>query len=173
MDTCDHAPHILLQMHDPTSLMLHWLSFPRWGRECFACFLCNSGSRYFVYNSIWPVPPPDYPRYTTNNRWCSIDAQFQDVVGGVGLFILIIKVSNTSKWTVMYQCQYLTINTKISECDHKYETRYLELEIGTNGSSQTWQIFQVNGYVAGFHQPRVSGSGCWTGLEPNKPVCVV
>jgi hypothetical protein len=23
MDTCDHAPHILLQMHDPTSLMLH------------------------------------------------------------------------------------------------------------------------------------------------------
>ena len=41
--------------------------------------------------------PQDYPKYTNNNCWCSVDAHFWDVVGRVSQFILIIKAANTSK----------------------------------------------------------------------------
>jgi len=77
------------------------------------------------------------------------------------------------KWTVTYQCQYFTINSCISECDHKCETWNAEPEIGTDGSSQTRQIPRVEGYGSGFGLPRVSCSGFWMGLEPNRPVFAV
>jgi len=77
------------------------------------------------------------------------------------------------KSTVTYQCQYFTINSSISECDHKYETRNAEPEIGTDGSSQTRRNPRVDGYGSGFGPPRVSGSGFWTVLEPNRPGCAV
>jgi len=65
------------------------------------------------------------------------------------------------------------INSSISECDHKYETRNAKLEIGTDGSSQTWRNPRVDGYGSGFGPPRVSMSGFWTVLEPNRPVFAV
>jgi len=50
------------------------------------------------------------------------------------------------------------------------KTRNAELDIGTDGSSQTWQNPRVYGYGSGFGLPILSGSGFWTGLEPNRPV---
>jgi len=97
MDTCDQEPLLLPKMQDPKSLRLHWRSFSRWGREGFPCFSSNTGGQYFLYDCIWPVAPPDYPSYMTNNHWCSVDAHFQDAVGSVCLFVLIMKVANTSK----------------------------------------------------------------------------
>ena len=77
------------------------------------------------------------------------------------------------KRTVTYHVQYFMINSRISECDHKCETRNAEQEIGTDGSSQTWRNPQVDGYVSGFAPPRVCGSGFWPVLEPNRPVFAV
>jgi len=52
-------------------------------------------------------------------------------------------------------------------------TRIPEPEIGTDGSSQTQQNPRVDGYGSGFGPPRCSGSGFWTGLEPNRTVLAV
>ena len=48
-----------------------------------------------------------------------------------------------------------------------------EPEIGTDGSSQTWQNPRVDGYGSGFGLPRCSGSGCWIGFKPNRTVLAV
>jgi len=77
------------------------------------------------------------------------------------------------KRTVTYHGQYLTINSRISECDHKCESRNAEPEIGTDGSSQTRRNPLVDGYGSGFGPPRVCRSGFWTVLEPNRPVSAV
>jgi len=74
---------------------------------------------------------------------------------------------------VTYHGQYFTINSRISECDHKCETRNAEPEIGTDGSSQTRRNPRVDGYGSGFGPPRVCGSGFWPVLEPNQPVFAV
>jgi hypothetical protein len=47
-------------------------------------------------------------------------------------------------------------------------TRKLELEIGTDGSSQVWQNPAVDRYGSRFGPPCCSGSGIWMGLEPNR-----
>jgi len=61
----------------------------------------------------------------------------------------------------MYYAQYFTINSRISECDYKCETRNAEPEIRTDGSSQTQQNPRVDVYVSGFGRQdsagRVSG----------------
>jgi hypothetical protein len=77
------------------------------------------------------------------------------------------------KWTVTYRGQYFTINSSISECDNKCETRNAEPEIGTDGSSQTRRNPQVDGYGSGFGPPTVCASGFWTVLEPNRPIFAV
>ena len=77
------------------------------------------------------------------------------------------------KRTVTYHGQYFTINSRISECDHKCETRNAEPEIGTDGSSQTRRNLRVDGYGSGFGPPRVCGLGFWPVLEPNRPVVAV
>jgi hypothetical protein len=74
---------------------------------------------------------------------------------------------------VTYHGQYFTINSRISECDHKCETRNAEPEIGPDGSSQTRRNPRVDGYGSGFGPPRVCGSGFWPVLEPNRPVFAV
>jgi len=48
------------------------------------------------------------------------------------------------------------------------KTRNTEPQIGTDGSSQTRQNPQVDGYGSGFGPPRRCGSGFWTVLEPNQ-----
>jgi hypothetical protein len=73
----------------------------------------------------------------------------------------------------MYQWRYFTINSSISECDHKCETRNAEPEIGTDGSSQTRRNPRVDWYRSAFGSPRVSGTGFWMGLELNWPVFAV
>jgi len=50
------------------------------------------------------------------------------------------------------------------------KTRKGEPETGTDGSSQIRQNPRVDGYGYGFGPPRSSGSGFWTGLEPNQTV---
>ena len=77
------------------------------------------------------------------------------------------------KCAVTYQCQYFTINSSISGCNHKGETRNAEPEIGTDWSSQTQHNPRVDGYGSGFGLPRVRGSGFRTGLESNRPVLAV
>ena len=72
-----------------------------------------------------------------------------------------------------YQCQYFRINSGISECDLKCETRNAELEIGTDMLSQTQRNPRVDGYGSGFGMARVCGVGFWMGLEPNPSVFVV
>jgi hypothetical protein len=74
---------------------------------------------------------------------------------------------------VTYQCQYFTINSSISKCDHQCETRNAEPEIRTDGSSHTWQNTRVGRYGSGIGPQRVCRSGFWTVLEPNPPVFAV
>jgi hypothetical protein len=52
-------------------------------------------------------------------------------------------------------------------------TRKGEPETGTDGSSQTRQNPRVDGYGYVFGPPRSSGSGFWTGLEPNRTIFLV
>jgi hypothetical protein len=74
---------------------------------------------------------------------------------------------------VAYQYQLYTIISSISEFNHACDTRNAELEIGTDGSIQTRHNPWLDGYRSGFGPPKVSGSGFWTGLEPNQPVFAV
>jgi len=60
-------------------LFLLW----RWPIQCL--WLCATGR------------PADYLRHKTNNRWHSDDAHLQDVVCGVSIVLLTIKVANSSK----------------------------------------------------------------------------
>jgi len=53
------------------------------------------------------------------------------------------------------------------------KSRYAEPEIGTYGSSLTWQNPWMDGYTTGFGPPRGSGSGFQTGLEPKQPIFIV
>jgi len=50
------------------------------------------------------------------------------------------------------------------------KTRNAEPDIGTDGSNLTRQNQRVDGYGSGFGPPRLSRSGFWTVLEPNRPV---
>jgi len=77
------------------------------------------------------------------------------------------------KRTVTYHGHYLTTNSRISEYDHKCETRNAEPKIGTDGSSQTRRNPRVDRYGAGFGPPTVCGLGFRTVLEPNRPVFAV
>jgi len=77
------------------------------------------------------------------------------------------------KWTVMYQCQYFTINSSISECDQKCETRNTEPEIRITRYRQCRQNPQIDGYGSGFGSPRNSGLGSSTGLEPDQAIFAV
>jgi hypothetical protein len=61
----------------------------------------------------------------------------------------------------------------MSECDNKCETRNAEPVIGTDGSTQTSRNPLVDRSGSWFGLPRVSGSGFWTCLEPNRPVFAV
>jgi hypothetical protein len=74
---------------------------------------------------------------------------------------------------MQYQCQYFTINSSISECDHPCETRNTDQAIRTDGSSQTRRNPRVDGYGCMFGPPLVSGSGGWPGFEPNRTVFTI
>jgi len=110
----------------------------------------------------------------TKYRWRSVDALLTLIFRlCLGAWVCLFCTSRRlirRKWTVTYQCQYFTINSSISECDHKYETRNAEPEIGTGRSSRTWQSPRVNGYGSGFGPPWVSGSGFgrfWNRTDPS------
>ena len=74
-------------------------------------FKMGLGSCSFLYclqrrpiQSFWvraTSHPPDYPTDMTTNRWHSVDTYFEDVVGWVLLFALIMMVASRSK-TVTY-----------------------------------------------------------------------
>jgi len=50
------------------------------------------------------------------------------------------------------------------------KTQNTEPEIGTDGSSQTWQNSRVDGYRSGFGPPRRCGLGFWMVQKPNQSV---
>ena len=89
------------------------------------------------------------------------------------MFVLHIKAAKMSKMKCAVPMSFFMIHSSMSEWDHKCETRNAELEIGTDGSSQTWRDPRVDGYGSGFCSPRVSGSGFCPGLELNRPVFAV
>jgi len=53
----------------------------RWGELLEVCVCLRLSATYH---------PPDYPRYTTNNHWCSLDTHSLDGVGRMSLIIFII-----------------------------------------------------------------------------------
>jgi len=82
----DHNSHIMLWltiMEGLQSLTFRWHWFSSWGRERFTFSFACQGSQYSIYDYLQPVPPPDYPRYTTNNRWHCVDAYIHDGTGTV------------------------------------------------------------------------------------------
>jgi hypothetical protein len=74
--------------------------------------------------------------------------------------------------TVTYQCQYHTISSSISECDHECGTRNAEPHIGTDGSDHIRRNLLVARCGSGFGLWRVRMSGFWMSLELNLPVFV-
>jgi len=118
-----------------------------------------------------------YRRCKTKYRWPSVDALLTLISRmWLGTWVSVFCTSRRlirRKWTVTYQCQYFTISRSMSECDHKCETRNADPEIGHHASSQIRRNARVDGYGSGFGPPRVSGSGFWPGLEPNRPVFAV
>jgi len=68
-----------------------------------------------------------------------------------------------------YQCQYFVIRSRTSECDNQSVTRKPDPEIGTDGSTKTWQNRQLDRNRSRFGPPRGSGSGFWAGQEQNQP----
>jgi hypothetical protein len=91
----------------------------------------------------------------------------------VSILVLHIKAANTSKMNRDVPMSIFTINSSISERDHKCETRNAVPEIGTDGSSQPRRNPPVDGYGSQFGPPRGSESVFWIGLEPTRPVFMV
>ena len=118
-----------------------------------------------------------YWRCMTEYHWRSVDILLTLIFRmWLGAWVSVFCTSRRlirQKWTVTYQCQYFTIRSSISECDHKYETRNAEPEIGPEGSCQTRRNPWIDGYGSGFGPPRVTGWGFRPAWEPNRPVFVV
>ena len=72
-----------------------------------------------------------------------------------------------------YQCQYFTMYSSISECDHTCKSRNAEPRIGPGGSSQTRRNLRVDKYGSEFGPPRVRRKGFWPGVELNRPLFAV
>jgi hypothetical protein len=120
---------------------------------------------------------PSHPQITQDTRPTIVDAPLRHIFrmwqGAYVYTFRLLRRPIHFKWSVTYIWHYFTVNSSISECDHKCETRNAQPEMGTDGSSHSRQNPQVDRYGSGFGQPRVSGSGCCTGLEPNRPVFAV
>jgi len=87
-------------LHTPLTLIF------KMGQGLFHIVLCLSRQPIL---RLWLFPtccPPDYPIYTTNNCWHSVDAHFHDGTGGVSHSVLPIKVANNSFMTV---CNLLAV----------------------------------------------------------------
>ena len=114
-----------------------------------------------------------YRRCKTKYRWRSVDALLMLIFRmWLGVWVSMFCTSRRlirRKWTVTYQCQYFTISSSISECDHNCETRKAEPEIGPDRSSQTRRNPRFDGYGPGFGPPWVSGWGIgrvWNRTDP-------
>jgi hypothetical protein len=109
--------------------------------------------------------------------WRSVDARLTLIVRmWLGASVSVFCTSRQLirwKWTVKSPCQYFTINSGISECEQKCETRPAEPEIGPNRACQTRQNPGVDRYGSGIGAPRVNWSCFWPGLERNRPVFAV
>jgi len=114
-----------------------------------------------------------YRRCKTKYRWRSVYALLTLIFRmWLGEWLSVFCTSRRlirRQWTVTYQCQYFTISSSISECDHQCETRNAEPEIGPDGSSQTRRNPRVDRYGSGFGLPSVRGSGfvwVWNRTNP-------
>jgi len=72
------------------------------------------------------------------------------------------------EWCTKVDILHITVTYLTATINRK--TRKQKLESGTGGSSQTQQNLWVDGYGYWFGLPRSSGSGIWTGLEPNRTI---
>jgi len=118
-----------------------------------------------------------HPQITQDTRPTIVDAQLTPILRmlyGVWVhWFWSLRGTIHLKWTVTYQCQYLTIDSSISEGNYESETRNTEPYIPTNRSSLHWGNPHVDRYLPWFGQPRVTGSGFCTVSEQNRPVVVV
>jgi hypothetical protein len=166
---CNLSPPRLPMIYDQQSLTLHWRSFSRWGMEGIAVCFAYKSSQKFLYDLLHPIGG-----VISQDAWPQIvDAPLTIIfIMWLGVWVFLFCTSRRQirrKWTMTYQCQYFTINSSISKCDHKCETRNADPEIGTDRSSQTWRNPRVDRYRFWCGPPSVCRSGFWTVLEPHWP----
>ena len=108
--------------------------------------------------------PWQFPGYMTNNRWHSIDTHVWDGVGSVSLIVFNIRAANISKKdSDIPNINSLQLPVAYLNATINSETRNVEPDIITDGSSQTWPNQRVDEYWSGFGPPRSTWSGSWTG----------
>jgi len=106
-------------LQDKTSLTLYWRSFSEWCRERVAFCFDYKGGLYLICECLLPI--------TTQ---VTQDAGRKIVDTPLTFIFRIEKTESVSfswierwpehqKQTLIYQSQYIAINSRISECDHK------------------------------------------------------
>ena len=134
-----------------------WHSYSRWGRERVASAFAYKGGQYVSYASLEPMSA----LITQDARPEIVDAPLTLISRiGQGAFVYIFW---SQRRPVHLTVGYL--NGSINRTG-----RNAKPEIGPEGSCQTRRNPLVDGYGAGFGPPRISGSGIWTVLEPNRTV---
>lgn len=116
----NHAPLRLTKIRDQKSLTLSWHRFSRWGTECVGFFFAYHGGQYLIYNSLQPVAT-----HITQDIKSKIIGTLLMLISKMGQWVcltyfMIINVANTSKKTKQYHREYFMINSRVFECDHKW-----------------------------------------------------
>jgi hypothetical protein len=167
MDACDQAPLILPKMQDQISLTLCWRSVDA---LLTLCWRSVDALLTLCWHSVDALLTLCWHSVDTllTLCWHSVNALLTLIFRmSLGVWVCMFRTSRRvirRKWTVTYQCQYFTIDSSITECDYKCETRMAEPEIGTDGSSQTRRNLRVDGYGPRSGPARVTRSGFWAGL---------
>jgi len=95
---------------------------------------------------------------------------------GQGAFLVVFSYKGCrfirkGQWCAKVNILRLTVGYLNATINGK--TLHTEPEIGTDGSSQTREILQVDRYGSGFGPPRRCWSSFWTVLEPNRTIFLV
>ena len=137
-------------------------------------YLPIQATKSFFMDSCHPAPlilPKMQDKISLTLCWHSVDALltliFRMWVGAVVCFFCTSRRLICPTWTVTYQCQYFTINCRISECNCKLESQYAEPEIGTEGLDKHGQSRRLTGTCLVLVRQQWAGRLCgWSGTEP-------
>ena len=115
IDVCDHAALRLPKLRDLES----WRTFSRWCTERVASPFAYKGGQYLSYDSLQPMPA----LMTQDARPKIVDALLTLISrmgqgGFVNRFISQRQRVHPRRTTI-YLRWYFTINSRMSECDHK------------------------------------------------------